>query len=118
MQLREFRLSNVPGALLRELVLFVNGIREFNWTRQGLNDYLLNKSLRLFDVKMYQKSMANHSKSKRKMRSLKRQQKIKKQWFKSFLKQRFGRKIKRKNRKELYRNSRISASFSRNVMRN
>lgn len=119
MQLKELTLSDRLTTLLKEIILFANTLRQFSWTRQGINNYLLSRSARLFDIQLHHSQLAGRvTKQKRKiMRSLKYQTTVKKRSLLAYVRELFRPKSSSGGEIQQRRRRPRENPFSRNVMR-
>ena len=116
-QLSDVILSNRLSDYIRGVLVFIQQLREFDWSRKGINEYLLFRSARLFDIRLESRKPAYNKRSKI-MRSLKYQTKIKKRGFKHFLKRIFRRNEGEVQQQTYCKPRGGENPFSRNVMRN
>jgi hypothetical protein len=120
MQLRESTLSIRLSELINQLFILTHSVKDFDWTRKGINDYLLIRAARLFEVKIIQDRSTKKPKIKRKiMRSLKYKSVKRKRTLKEFIKQKFARSKNKKSRQQnsIHNFEKQRNKFARNVMR-
>jgi hypothetical protein len=120
MQLRESTLSIRLSELINQLFILTHSVKDFDWTRKGINDYLLIRAARLFEVKIIQDRSTKKPKIKRKiMRSLKYKSVKRKRTLKEFIKQKFARSKNKKSRQQnsIHNSEKQRNKFARNVIR-
>jgi len=88
MELREIELSIKLPDIIHELQLFIYALKDFTWTRSGLNQLLLARAEKLFDVpKSRERTGVNIRKDKKTefMRSVQNQQYTKKRSIRNYI---------------------------------
>jgi len=88
MELREIELSIKLPDIIHELQLFIYALKNFSWTRSELNQLLLTRAEKLFDVpKSSEKTRVNIRKHKKLefMRSVQNQQYVKKRSMRNYI---------------------------------
>lgn len=120
MQIRDHTLSFKLSDIIKQLLIIAHNFKDFDWSRKGINEYLLIRSSKLFEVKISPNQKDKKPKFKRKiMRSLKYQSVKRKRTFKEFVHQKFSRSKSKKGKQQrsYHNSSKRQNPFARNVIR-
>jgi hypothetical protein len=120
MELREIELSIKLPDIIHELQLFIYALKNFSWTRSELNQFLLARAEKLFDVpKSSEKVRVNIRKHKKIefMRGVHNQQYVRKRSIKNYIVGIFVRPKSKYRRRHMANIPIAKRKFKGNVLR-